>query len=108
MGKGKFYREKFEDKHKLRKKLCHFCLPRGQVVRLYVTPTMKYIDIRSSVYGRPAKTGLMLTLPEYLEMVQKLKNDVDKLIDMEFDDINKDESLLTTAEVPEGPKSVNE
>ena len=97
MGKGKFYKKNFESKNKLKKKLIQFCLPHGHLVRLFKTNTEEYVDIRSSSYGYPTKYGIKLLLPEYLEMVQKLKNEVNKLMEESNEEEDNANGLIIEA-----------
>lgn len=103
MAKGKYYQEKPKERLNLRRKLNHFCLPRGQVVRLYSSPHGNYIDIRNTSYGHPTKYGIKLMLPEYLEMVQKLKNSIDKILEEEDAEIQ----AIETQVQEELPQEVN-
>lgn len=105
MAKSKFCKEKYEDTHRLRRKLAQFCLPHGHLIRLFTGPHGDYVDIRCTSFGKPTKYGVRLLIPEYLEMVQRLKNDVNKLMEDERDEEN--DKLILVPQVEEEKENID-
>ena len=98
MAKTKFIKEKYEECHRLRRKLNQFCLPHGHLVRLFRVPHGDYVDIRCTSFGRPTRYGVRLLIPEYLEMVQRLENDVDRLMEDEIPEDEENNGLVAAVD----------